>query len=187
LPLDTLVVNFQDDTLVVIFSSGAAMDANGQTNDTETAGVIARPPFLFLGALVLGLVWEFLLPLPFPVPGSDLIHWIIGGALILVGLTLAVAGIRNFSRAGTPVEGYKPTRALATARIHSWSRNPIYLGMFLIYGGIGLSAQSLWVLMIVVPLAIIVRYGVVAREEAYLERRFGDAYRDYRSRVRRWL
>ena len=74
-----------------------------------------------------------------------------------------------------------------SAGIHGWTRNPIYLGMFLIYGGIGLAAQSPWVLMITVPLAIIIRYGVVAREEAYLERRFGDAYRDYRHRVRRWL
>jgi protein-S-isoprenylcysteine O-methyltransferase Ste14 len=164
------------------------MDTDGQqARDTETAGVIERPPFLFLGALLLGFVWDFLLPLPFPVPGRDVVHGIVGGALILTGLALAVAGIRNFSRAGTPVEGYKPTRALATAGIHGWSRNPIYLGMFLIYGGIGLAAQSPWVLLITVPLAITIRYGVVAREETYLERRFGDAYREYRSRVRRWL
>ncbi len=71
--------------------------------------------------------------------------------------------------------------------IHGWTRNPIYLGMFLIYGGIGLAAQSPWVLMITLPLAITIRYGVVAREEAYLERRFGDVYRDYKARVRRWL
>jgi protein-S-isoprenylcysteine O-methyltransferase Ste14 len=158
-----------------------------QANDTETAGVIERPPFLFLGALVLGLVWDFLLPLPFPVPGSNLVHWIIGGLLIVVGLALAVAGIRNFSRVGTPVEGYKPTRALATAGVHGWSRNPIYLGMFLIYIGIGLAAQSPWVLMVTLPLAITIRYGVVAREEAYLERRFGDEYRRYKGCVRRWL
>jgi protein-S-isoprenylcysteine O-methyltransferase Ste14 len=164
------------------------MDTDGQrVNDAETAGVIERPPFLFLGALVLGLVWDFLLPLPSAIPGSDLVHWIAGGLLILIGLALAIAGIRNFSRAGTPVEGYKPTRALATAGVHGWSRNPIYLGMFLIYIGIGLSAQSPWVLMITVPLAITIRYGVVAREEAYLERRFGDEYRRYKSRVRRWL
>ena len=164
------------------------MDADGQqANGAETAGVIARPPFLFLGALALGLVWDFLLPLPFPVPGSDLLHWIIGGALILIGLAVAGAGIRNFSRAGTPVRGYKPTCALVTAGIHGWSRNPIYLGMFLIYIGIGLAAQSPWALMITLPLAITIRYGVVAREEAYLERRFGDAYRHYKSRVRRWL
>jgi protein-S-isoprenylcysteine O-methyltransferase Ste14 len=125
--------------------------------------------------------------LPFPVPETDLVHWIIGGSLILIGLALAVAGIRNFSRAGTPVPGNKPTRALVTTGIHGWSRNPIYLGMFLIYGGIGVAAQSPWVLMITLPLAITIRYGVVAREEAYLERRFGDAYRDYKARVRRWL
>jgi protein-S-isoprenylcysteine O-methyltransferase Ste14 len=164
------------------------MDTDGQqTNDTGTAGVIARPPFLFLAALLLGFVWDRLLPLPFPVPATGLVHWTIGGALIPIGLALAVAGIRNFSRAGTPVQGYKPTRALVTTGVHGWSRNPIYLGMFLIYGGIGLAAQSPWVLMITVPLAITIRYGVVAREEAYLERRFGDAYRVYRNHVRRWL
>jgi protein-S-isoprenylcysteine O-methyltransferase Ste14 len=164
------------------------MDTGGQQmNDTGTAGVIARPPYIFLGALLLGLVWDRLLPLPFPVPGTDLVHWILGGSLILIGLALAIAGIRNFSRAGTPVRGYIPTRALVTTGIHGWSRNPIYLGMFLIYGGIGLAAQSPWVLMITLPLAITIRYGVVAREEAYLAQRFGDAYRDYIARVRRWL
>ena len=74
-----------------------------------------------------------------------------------------------------------------TAGIHGWSRNPIYLGMFLTYFGIGLAAHSPWVLLIILPLAITIRYGVVAREEAYLERRFGDVYRNYKSRVRRWL
>jgi len=156
-------------------------------NDTETAGVIARPPLLFLAALLLGFVLDRLLRLPFPVPGTDLVHWILGGSLILIGLALAAAGIRNFSRAGTPVRGNKPTRALVTTGIHGWTRNPIYLGMFLIYGGIGVAAQSPWVLMITLPLAITIRYGVIAREEAYLERRFGDAYRDYKARVRRWL
>jgi protein-S-isoprenylcysteine O-methyltransferase Ste14 len=76
---------------------------------------------------------------------------------------------------------------LVTTGIHGWSRNPIYLGMFLIYGGIGVAAQSPWILILMLPLAITVRYGVVAREEAYLERRFGDAYLNYKRRVRRWL
>ena len=156
-------------------------------DDTETAGAIVRPPFLFLGALVLGLIWDRLLPLPFPVPGADLAHWIVGGALILAGVVPFVTGVRGFSRAGTPVQGYKPTTALVTTGIYRWTRNPIYVGMFLIYCGIGLAAQSPWVLLIVVPLVIVMRYGVVAREEAYLERRFGDEYRAYKARVRRWL
>jgi protein-S-isoprenylcysteine O-methyltransferase Ste14 len=164
------------------------MDSAGQqVTDTGTAGVIARPPLLLLAALLLGLVLDRLLPLPFPVPGIDLVHWIIGGSLILIGLALAAVGIRNFSRAGTPVPTNKPARALVTTGIHGWTRNPIYLGMFLVYGGIGIAAPSPWTLILTLPLAITIRYGVVAREEAYLERRFGDAYRDYKTRVRRWL
>ena len=74
-----------------------------------------------------------------------------------------------------------------TTGIHGWTRNPIYLGLFLIYGGIGVAAGSPWIPILTLPLALIIRYGVVAREETYLERRFGDAYRDYRARVRRWF
>ena len=164
------------------------MDPAGQqVTDTGTAGVIARPPLLFLAALLLGFVLDRLLRLPFPVAGIDLVHWIIGGSLILIGLALAAAGIRNFSRAGTPVRSIKPTRALVTTGIHGWTRNPIYLGMFLLYGGIGVAAQSPWILILTLPLAITIRYGVVAREEAYLKRRFGDTYGDYKARVRRWV
>jgi protein-S-isoprenylcysteine O-methyltransferase Ste14 len=156
-------------------------------NDACTAGVIARPPLLFLGTLLLGFVSDHLLPLPFAVPEAHLIHGIVTGSLILVGLALGAAGIRNFSRAATPVPTNQPSRALVTAGIHGWTRNPIYLGMFLIYGGIGLAARSPWTLVLTLPLAVTIRYGVVAREEAYLERRFGDAYRAYKARVRRWL
>ncbi|MEI8698214.1 methyltransferase family protein [Mesorhizobium sp. ISC15] len=154
----------------------------GQT-DTETAGVIARPPLLFLAALLIGFVLDRLLRLPFSVAGA----WIIGGLLMLIGFVLFIAGIRNFSLAATPVPTNEPTRVLVTIGIHGWTRNPIYLGMFLIYGGIGVAAQNIWILVLTLPLAILIRYGVVAREEAYLERRFGDAYRDYRQSVRRWL
>jgi protein-S-isoprenylcysteine O-methyltransferase Ste14 len=131
-------------------------------------------------------------------PAGSMIQWTrsdpgtgngkgIGGSLILIGLALAAAGIRNFSRAGTPVRSIKPTRALVTTGSHGWTRNPIYLGLFLLYGGIGVAAQSPWILTLALPLAITIRYGVVAREEAYLERRFGDTYRDYQARVRRWV
>ena len=164
------------------------MDPAGQqVNDTGTAGVIVRPPLIFLAALLLGFALDRMLPLPFVFLGIDLVDWLIGGSLILIGLALAAAGIRNFSWAGTPVQGTKPTRALVTTGIHGWTRNPIYLGMFLLYGGIGVAARSPWILMLTLPLAITIRYGVVAREETYLERRFGDAYRDYKARVRRWL
>ena len=156
-------------------------------DDTETAGVIARPPLLFLGSLLLGLSADRLAPLMLAVPGADPIRWTVGACLILIGVALMAASIRNFSRAATPVPTNQPARALVTTGVHGWTRNPIYLGMFLIYGGIGVAAHSAWAFVLALPLAILIRYGVIAREEIYLERRFGDAYLDYKRRVRRWL
>jgi protein-S-isoprenylcysteine O-methyltransferase Ste14 len=168
-----------------------AIDVAGpQVADTGTAGVIARPPLLFLATGSLGFVVDHLVPLPLPITRIGLAHWIsaiIGGAFVVTGLALATAGIRNFTRAATPVPTTQPTRALVTTGIHGYTRNPIYLGMLLVYAGIGLVVRSPWVLILMLPLALTIRYGVVKREEAYLERRFGDVYRGYKTRVRRWL
>jgi protein-S-isoprenylcysteine O-methyltransferase Ste14 len=161
--------------------------ASQKPSDTATAGVITRPPFLYLSCLVLGLALDHLLPLPLAWPEAALRQRTLGGVLTLMGAAIMAAGVRNFSRAATPVPSNQPVRALVTTGIHGWSRNPIYVGMFLLYAGIGVAAHSTWALVLALPLAITVRYGVVAREEAYLERRFGDSYRDYKARVRRWL
>jgi protein-S-isoprenylcysteine O-methyltransferase Ste14 len=161
--------------------------ASQQARDTATAGVITRPPFLYLACLTLGLALDGVLPLPLSLPETALVRWAVGGGWILIGIAIVAAGIRNFSRAATPVPSNQPVRALVTTGIHGWSRNPIYVGMCLLYLGIGVATCSPWVLVLALPLAITLRYGVVAREETYLERRFGGAYRDYKARVRRWL
>jgi protein-S-isoprenylcysteine O-methyltransferase Ste14 len=70
------------------------------------------------------------------------------------------AGIRNFSCAITPVPTNEPTRALVTTGIHGCPRNPIYIGMFLVYGGIGVAARSTWTLILTLPLAVTIRYGI---------------------------
>jgi protein-S-isoprenylcysteine O-methyltransferase Ste14 len=159
-------------------------------NSPKIAGVIARPILLFPAALLLGFALDHLLRLPFPISGIGMIHWIsaiIAGSLILIGIGVFAAGVRSFSRAATPLPTNQPARALVTTGIYRWTRNPIYLAFFLVYGGIGIIVRSPWILILVLPLAITIRYGVVAREETYLERRFGDAYRDYKPRTRRWL
>ena len=162
------------------------------TGDAEiagarTAGVIARPPVLFAAALIAGFVldqWGRLALLNW---SHATLHWVVGGTVSLVGLAIAAAGIRAFMRAGTAVPTVKPTLALVTTGVHAWSRNPIYLGMFLIYIGVGIAVRNPWIFALMLPLAITIRYGVVAREEQYLEERFGDAYREYKVRVRRWM
>lgn len=161
--------------------------ARPKSADRETAGVIGRPILFVPATLLAGLVLDRLLPLPFALPQSGGLYWLVAGSLILIGVALFAAGVRNFSRADTPLPTNQPARVLVTTGIHRWTRNPVYLGFFLIYVGVGIAAQSPWVLLLALPLAVAIRYGVVAPEEAYLERRFGDAYRDYKGRVRRWL
>jgi protein-S-isoprenylcysteine O-methyltransferase Ste14 len=154
----------------------------------DTPGVIAPPPLIFLAFLLTGFLLDYVWPLPLRPPALDpRLGWLVGAVLILAGVVTITLGIRNFTRASTPVPTRAPTRALVTTGIHGRSRNPIYVSMFLAYAGIGLLANTAWIFVLLVPLALVIRYGVVAREEAYLERKFGDAYRAYRSRVRRWL
>jgi protein-S-isoprenylcysteine O-methyltransferase Ste14 len=163
------------------------MSSAGQQVNVAVARGIARPPLLYLACLLLGLALDRALPLPLDLPEAALFRWTVGGGLILIGIAILGAGARNFSRAATPVSSNQLVRALVTTGIHGLSRNPIYIGMLLLYAGIGIAARSPWVLILALPLVIILHFGVVAREETYLEQRFGDAYRAYKARVRRWL
>ena len=81
----------------------------------------------------------------------------------------------------------RPATDLATSSVFAWSRNPIYLGMVLLCGGVAVFTNSLWTLLLTVAFAAVLHKGVIEPEEAYLERRFGQRYLDYKARVRRWI
>ena len=108
-------------------------------------------------------------------------------AVWFAGFILAVGAIRQFQQAGTEVPTDTRTRALVETGIYCYSRNPIYIGAHIGLIGTAIAFNSVWVLLMLIPFYVIIRYGVIAREETYLERRFGDDYRAYKSRVRRWL
>jgi protein-S-isoprenylcysteine O-methyltransferase Ste14 len=91
------------------------------------------------------------------------------------------------ARAGTSFRTERPTTAIVTAGPFRYSRNPIYVALTLLYLGIGMVLNALWVLLLIVPVIAVMQRGVIAREERYLERKFGDEYRRYQVRVRRWL
>jgi protein-S-isoprenylcysteine O-methyltransferase Ste14 len=152
----------------------------------DTAGVRVLPPLVYLAGLAAGyLVWWFL-PVPIVAGGGSPMR-IAGIALILAGIALAAAALYQFRRAGTPPEPHKPTKALAFDGPYRFTRNPMYVGMALIQGGFALAGNALWPLLALVPVIWIVRTQVIAREEAYLEAKFGAPYRDFKARVRRWL
>jgi protein-S-isoprenylcysteine O-methyltransferase Ste14 len=88
---------------------------------------------------------------------------------------------------GTRVETNKPTTRIVANGPYRFTRNPIYIGMLLGQAGLAVGFDSLWILATLVPFYLVIRYGVIAREEVYLESKFGDVYLSYMSRVRRWL
>lgn len=152
----------------------------------DTPGVIAPPPLLFLGVLALGLaadVWLVRIRTGLPAPLR-----IGAGALLLVaGAALLAAAWRGFVRAGTRAEPWLPSTAMVTTGVYGRTRNPMYLGMALLYLAVTVAADSVVALILLVPLLVVVRHGVIGREERYLQAKFGDEYRRYRASVRRWL
>jgi protein-S-isoprenylcysteine O-methyltransferase Ste14 len=152
----------------------------------DVAGVIALPPLIFLGFLAAATVLEAILPLPIPVAHS-LARYVAGVALAAGGFVMIAMGTRRFAAAGTNVPPTLPTTALVVDGIYRRTRNPLYLGLTLVYLGLSVAAGSLWAIGLVVPLLWVINVGVVKREERYLERKFGDAYRAYKARTRRWI
>ena len=152
--------------------------------ERDTAGVIAPPPLVYLGGLAAGFALRSALP-PTPVPPA--VRWPVGGALLALGGTLMGSFVRSFARAGTPVSPYSASTALVTTGPYRISRNPGYLGMALVYAGIGVTSEALWALAPLPAVLVVIDRGVIAREEQYLTRRLGDEYRRYKQRTRRWL
>ena len=151
----------------------------------NTAQVVIRPPLAWALAVIAGLALNWLVPLPFlPV---DLPAGWLGAIVFAFALALVVWAIVTITSAGSNVPTNLPTTTIVESGPYRFTRNPIYLGMFLGLIGLAIAFDNLWLLVMLVPFALVIRYGVVPREEAYLERKFGDVYRGYRSRVRRWL
>jgi protein-S-isoprenylcysteine O-methyltransferase Ste14 len=150
----------------------------------EHAGVVVPPPLIFLTGLAVGFGLEALLPSA-DVPAA--VRWPVGGALIVAGLLLLRTFVGAFRRAGTAVEPWRPSTAIVTSGPYRLTRNPAYLGMALAYAGIAIAAGALWPLATLLPTLLVIDRAVIAREERYLTRTFGDEYAAYTRTTRRWL
>ena len=151
----------------------------------DRPNVVIPPPIAWALAIIAGLGAGWLYPLQF-VATSMPRNWV-GGGVFAVGLALAIWAIVTIRRAGTQFDINKPTTTIVENGPYCFTRNPIYLGMLLGQTGIAIGFDNLWVLALLVPFYFVIRHGVVAREEVYLERKFGTIYRGYMSRDRRWL
>lgn len=156
--------------------------------EKDRPGVVAHPPFIYLGFLAVGIALGYVWPLPI-VGGAlsalarfSLAALLAGGGALLLGI-----GIREFQRRETNFRTDRPSTAIISDGLYRYSRNPLYIALTLIYVGLCVALDNLWALALLVPVLLTVRYGVIAREEAYLERKFGEEYLRYKRSVRRWL
>jgi protein-S-isoprenylcysteine O-methyltransferase Ste14 len=153
-------------------------------NIKDSPDVIALPPVLYLGTLFLGLLIHIFRPLQV----SPTLWIRVAGAVIFVsGVLLARWGRRSMVKAGTNVIPNKPTLAIVTDGPFQYTRNPLYVGATLVYTGLALIFNSFWPFVLLPPLLVVMHWGVVRREESYLESKFGKPYLDYKERVRRWI
>jgi len=154
---------------------------------SDNAGVIAPPPLIGLATVVVGVLLDWLMPLSVL---SRLVNWpvraAIGALLFVAGAPLLVIAERTFRRIGTNVPPWEPTLKLATAGIYERTRNPMYSGVFLMMAGFAIAFALDWMLLLIVLAALVIHFGVVLREERYLEAKFGDEYRAYKARVPRY-
>ena len=157
-------------------------DGNGERADNP--GVVAPPPLIFAGALGAGLLLNRIRPTPF-LPGA--FSRALGWPLVVAGLLLGLWGFREMRRAGTNVDPYHPTTAIVERGPYEFTRNPLYVGMALIYSGISTRANALPAALLLLVALHLVDHGVIKREERYLEGKFGEEYLRYKGRVRRWI
>jgi protein-S-isoprenylcysteine O-methyltransferase Ste14 len=150
----------------------------------DNPGVVARPPLLYGAALLVVLVLRWSWPMPLFGPGVA--RWP-GLALVVLGIGIAIWGGRTMLAARTNVDPSLPATAIVVSGPFRFSRNPLYLALTLVYVGLTLALNAWWGIVVLVPLLIVMHLGVVLREERYLEHKFGEVYRQYRSKVRRYL
>ncbi len=142
------------------------------------------PPLVYAAGLVAA--WWLHGDHPLPLVIGQL-AFPLGWGLIAVGLAGFVWALSAIWGHHTTVNPYRAASNLVTEGPFRYSRNPIYLSDWFIYAGVTLLLQSLWPLLLAPLVWVAMRYGVIAHEEAHLEARFGEEYRRYRARVRRWL
>lgn len=154
------------------------------TAGPDNAGVLAPAPVFFGVAIAVGYVLEWLVPtflLSFPNAA------LLGALLIAASVALVLFAVVPLSRAQTAIDARKPTTRIVTNGAFRISRNPVYLSLALLQVGLAFALHSVWFLLTAAVAIAITHWGIILREERYLERKFGDAYRRYAASVRRWI
>lgn len=154
---------------------------------SDHSNVIVFPPVVPVVTIALGFALQWLFPLGVLVHFDRFDRVAIGLGLVIIGALISSSGSVTLARSETNVLPSKPTLKIASGGIYQWTRNPIYLGGSFAMVGIAVAFALDWLVLLQVPAHLILHYGIIRREERYLEQKFGEEYRSYKARVPRYL
>lgn len=152
----------------------------------DGAAVRLPPPLVYLGAVLLGMfLHTYVVPLPLELPRP--LRITITLILVLPGMVLMIGALGLFHRTGQDPQPWKPTPEIISRGVYRISRNPMYVSMALFQAALTLELENGWFLVLLPPVLVAIYLLAIRHEEAYLARKFGDAYLAYKASVRRWL
>jgi protein-S-isoprenylcysteine O-methyltransferase Ste14 len=158
---------------------------NKSVTTDDNPGVIAFPPLILLvSVLTSALVHFFVIRVPIISYGACIVCGIV---LVILAPTLAMSAMVAMKKVGTNVNPAKPALAIARGGPYRFTRNPMYLALCLLQVALGFFLNDWIALLFVVPVAVIMHYGVILREERYLTAKFGEPYLELKREVRRWI
>jgi len=157
-----------------------------ESRSSDGAAVRLPPPLVPLFALAGGvLLQRFVWPIPIPLGAAA--RYAIGLVLAAAGIALIAAALGRFRSTGQNPEPWASTPEIISTGVYRYTRNPMYVSLGLLQAGIGVALANGWIVVFVPVVSAVIQLTAIRHEEAYLERKFGSAYTDYKASVRRWF
>ena len=149
-------------------------------------GIYIPPPLIYLAFFLLSILLQKAFSLNtnwLDTTAARITGWL----LIVLYFVLVIPAIRRFVLSKNTLVTIKPANSLQTSGIYSFTRNPMYLSLLLLYSGLAILLGNWWTFILLPFLIIVVQLYVIKREENYLRHAFGEQYEVYMKRVRRWI
>jgi protein-S-isoprenylcysteine O-methyltransferase Ste14 len=163
------------------------MKINYPANDSSKSHLLHIPvPWVYVIAYLVGIVIQFVYPISISSTLILAITRILGAALLVVGVGIIVWAQLIFHREHTTTDPTQTSLKLITWGPYRFTRNPMYIGLFLAFIGIDGILTFVWSLILLLPVFYYVNWIVIPVEEKQLKKTFGKTYEEYCKRVRRW-
>lgn len=155
-------------------------------NRQDHPGVYVPPPLIYVALFLLSVFIQKVMPINDSFFHSD-IHYYIGYGVLITSAIMLLPALFHFSKTKNTLITIKPANSLQTNGIYAITRNPMYIGLLLIYTGVALLKGNWWTVLFIPVIIMIIQSFVIKKEEQYLERAFGSSYTAYKEKVRRWI